>query len=96
MSDEILSKPIDANPKLDTATTEKDKLNVSPTGTTMMGQIFAKIGLVVVLIAGSVLTLPTAGIAIPPLVLTICTLVTTLGVALGIASPGVRKTTETP
>lgn len=91
MSDEIQAKPIDPAPKLDTATTEKDKLNVSPTGTPVLGQWIAKIGVIVVILAGAVLALPTAGVALPPIVVTIATVVATLGGALGIASPGVRK-----
>lgn len=41
--------------------------------------------------AGAVMTLPTAGVAVPPVVLVIAGAVTAIAAALGIVSPGIRK-----
>lgn len=93
MSDEIQSKPIDPAPKLDTATTEKDKLNVSPTGTPVMSQLALKISAAIVLVAGGIASLPMASISIlPPIVTSVATIVALLGgLVLSVFSPGWRK-----
>lgn len=93
MSDAIESKPIDPAPKLDTATTEKDKLNVSPTGTPIMSQFALKISAAIVLVAGGIASLPIASISIlPPIVTSVATIVALLGgIILSALSPGWRK-----
>ena len=65
---------------------------VSPTGAPLLGQNVTRIAVVLVAIAGVVLTLPAGGVALPPVVLAIAGGVVALGSALGIASPGVRRT----
>lgn len=42
-------------------------------------------------VSGVVLGLPAMGVALPPIVLAIAGAVISVGVALGIASPGIRK-----
>jgi hypothetical protein len=63
----------------------------SPTGVAILPQLLVKGATVLVGAAGLLLTLTTQGIALPPLAVTICTAVVSIGAALGIASQGVRK-----
>lgn len=91
MNEELATKPIDPNAKLDAATTAKDALNVSPTGTPVVGQVIVKVAAVLVGLAALVLGLPASGIALPPIVLTIATAIIGVGGLFGIVSPGVRK-----
>ncbi len=62
----------------------------SPTGAALIPQVLLKFATVLVLVAGVVLSLPTMGIGLPPIVLTISGLIVALGTSLGIASQGVR------
>jgi len=63
----------------------------SPTGLALVPQYVTRIALVLVAVAGVVVTLPSMGVALPPVVLTIAGAVLAIGTALGIASPGVRS-----
>lgn len=62
----------------------------SPTGLALIPQLALKVATVLVIIAGVVVTLPSAGFALPPVVMAIAGAVLALGTALGIASQGVR------
>lgn len=64
---------------------------VSPTGKPMLTPQAALVATILVAVAGGVLALPTLGVAVPPLALGIANLVIIVGVALGIASPGIRS-----
>lgn len=54
-------------------------------------QGIARIGPIISVVLGAVLALPAAGVALPPVVVTICSSLVAVMAALGIASPGVRK-----
>lgn len=87
MSDENRINP------LTVANAESDKrLAPISNGTPVIPQWLVKGAVVLVALAGVVLTLPAGGIALPPVVLAIAGGVVALGSALGIASPGARKT----
>lgn len=67
---------------------------VSPTGKPVFGTAWAPVAAIVVGIAALVAGLPTMGVALPPAVIAICGAIVSLGAALGIVSPGARKTDD--
>jgi hypothetical protein len=68
-----------------------EKTAQSPTGTPFLGQVGTKVALILAIVVGGVLALPSAGISLPPAVLAAASLLSTALTALGIASPGLRK-----
>lgn len=74
------------------AATDKALAPVSPTGQAALpAGLWTIIATIVVGIAGTVAALPTFGVAMPPVVIAIATMLTGLGAALGISSVGARK-----
>ncbi len=63
----------------------------SPTGTPVLPPSWAKWLVPIVVIAGFVAGAPAMGFPVPPMVAAVAGLVVSLGAALGVASPGVRK-----
>lgn len=90
MTDELAKPALPSEPKL--GLMPVPVVERSPTGIALLPQYAVKIATVLVLVAGVIVTLPTAGVALPPLVLSIAGAVVAIGAALGIASQGVRKT----
>jgi len=62
-----------------------------PAAGAVVSQGLARIGPIVSVVLGAILALPAAGVALPPVVVTICSSLVAIMAALGIASPGVRK-----
>lgn len=63
----------------------------SPTGTPIFSPGLARYAVPVVVVAGFVASLPAMGVPVPPVAVAVASLVVSLGAALGVASPGVRK-----
>ncbi len=62
-----------------------------PASGAVVNQLTARVGPIVAVLLGVILSLPAAGVTLPPLVVTLATAAVAVLAALGIASPGVRK-----